>query len=358
MTKKRFFTSALATVICGSVCICSLPASAEWYGEQEVEIPDGYTQVENQKGYYQNIEDSRTNILSFDFYYTNFTKLIIPSTAEAEETFYEIYADYEEAIGADDCLVGYTIDSGENYSVRIYEYEYMLGKDIADAEEKEFKEDVILQLCADLQEAGILISGTYMPHAVSPSYGYFYQELFITGVDESEMDGIAEIVAQYDADTEITYVTEECADPESAFVGELDAPYISIDNIEDYDIALTIENEICTAYPDAECVGTDIGFLESSSSELYSTAEVDLLAALSDGDDEETSSVIGDVSLDGAVNLSDAILIQKYASGAIALSDTALLNADVNADGDIDGSDALILLRYQTGYVSQLPYTS
>lgn len=74
MKKKKFFASALAAVICGSVCACSLPASALWYGEQELEIPDGYTEVANLEGCYQQIGEDLTGLFTFDCYYTNFTK--------------------------------------------------------------------------------------------------------------------------------------------------------------------------------------------------------------------------------------------------------------------------------------------
>ena len=69
-------------------------------------------------------------------------------------------------------------------------------------------------------------------------------------------------------------------------------------------------------------------------------------------------TVIGDISADGVVNLSDTIMLQKYVSGTMTLDAAALSNADVNADGDVDGADVLILLKYQVGYVRQLPDTT
>jgi len=331
MKKKKFFASALAAVICGSVCACSLPASALWYGEQELEIPDGYTEVANLEGCYQQIGEDLTGLFTFDCYYTNFTKIIIPATTEATETFYEIYANYEAEIGADECMVGYTVDSGENYSVRIYETEYVFCKDLATAKEKELKEDVILQLCQDLQDAGIVIDATYMPHAATPSYGYYYQYLNFAGINADAVEDIAAIATQYDTDADVQYVSED------------DNAYISITGVEDFDIALSLKDEICATYPDAIYEDTNYDFMESFGGELFSTASIDLLA--------EEITLYGDMDGDEEIMVQDAYtcmcaFAEVSAGNNDGLTDSQRTAADVNGDGEIMMQDAYLIQMY------------
>lgn len=65
--------------------------------------------------------------------------------------------------------------------------------------------------------------------------------------------------------------------------------------------------------------------------------------------ESESSYANGDVSLDGKVNLKDAILVQRYVGRAIGLSEEQLKYADVNNDGKINLKDALIIQRIALG---------
>ena len=60
-------------------------------------------------------------------------------------------------------------------------------------------------------------------------------------------------------------------------------------------------------------------------------------------------NTLGDVNLDGAVNILDATLIQKYIVGLTDLSDTALLNADYNQNGKIEVTDATAIQKFTVG---------
>ncbi len=62
----------------------------------------------------------------------------------------------------------------------------------------------------------------------------------------------------------------------------------------------------------------------------------------------------GDIDADGAVTISDALLIFKYKSGEIKLSDTALKAADVNGNGAVDLTDALRIFKYKNGEIDSL----
>lgn len=71
---------------------------------------------------------------------------------------------------------------------------------------------------------------------------------------------------------------------------------------------------------------------------------------------EENSSVLyGDVDLDGRIDVVDAVLLNKAASGSITLNPQALKNADCNADGELGTEDALVLMRFLVHLTTSLP---
>lgn len=55
---------------------------------------------------------------------------------------------------------------------------------------------------------------------------------------------------------------------------------------------------------------------------------------------------MGDVDLDGKVNISDATLIQKYLVDLVPLSDNALSLADFNKDNYINIGDVTLIQKY------------
>ena len=69
-------------------------------------------------------------------------------------------------------------------------------------------------------------------------------------------------------------------------------------------------------------------------------------------------AVLGDVNLDGIVDLKDAVLLNKAANGTVALNDAQLQNADCNADTEVSAQDAVSLMRFLVHNISTLPDTS
>lgn len=70
---------------------------------------------------------------------------------------------------------------------------------------------------------------------------------------------------------------------------------------------------------------------------------------------ENPSVLCGDVDLDGRIDVVDAVLLNKAASGSITLNPQALKNADCNADGELGTDDALVLLRFMVHLITSLP---
>ena len=71
---------------------------------------------------------------------------------------------------------------------------------------------------------------------------------------------------------------------------------------------------------------------------------------------DAVSQILGDVNLDGEIDISDALLVSRYAEGLTKLSKQALKNADVNLDGKVNKTDAKLISKKDAGYDIQFPY--
>ena len=65
--------------------------------------------------------------------------------------------------------------------------------------------------------------------------------------------------------------------------------------------------------------------------------------------------LFGDVNLDGKVNLTDAVLLNKAVADVVDLSEKAQKNADCKMDGEVNGNDAITLLQFLTHIIDTLP---
>ena len=70
-----------------------------------------------------------------------------------------------------------------------------------------------------------------------------------------------------------------------------------------------------------------------------------------------TVSLYGDANLDGRVDITDAVLMNKAAAGQVELSAQARANADCMADNVLSSDDALSLLQFLVHIISSLPVT-
>lgn len=73
-----------------------------------------------------------------------------------------------------------------------------------------------------------------------------------------------------------------------------------------------------------------------------------VIKAVTTGNGAEVS-LLGDVTLDGQVNITDATEIQKYLAGNIDFTEVRKLNADVNGDGNISIADATAIQKIIAG---------
>ncbi len=67
-------------------------------------------------------------------------------------------------------------------------------------------------------------------------------------------------------------------------------------------------------------------------------------------------TLYGDINLDGRVDITDAVLLNKVAAGAVTLdTPEKQANADCDANGEVDSKDAVVLLKFLVSLIKTLP---
>ncbi|WP_289027582.1 dockerin type I repeat-containing protein, partial [uncultured Ruminococcus sp.] len=66
-------------------------------------------------------------------------------------------------------------------------------------------------------------------------------------------------------------------------------------------------------------------------------------------------TLYGDVNLDGQIDITDCVLLNKCLTGAVKLNKTAKRNADVDQNNEIDTSDTIYLLQFLIRVIDTLP---
>ena len=76
-------------------------------------------------------------------------------------------------------------------------------------------------------------------------------------------------------------------------------------------------------------------------------------------DTEEPAALLyGDVNLDGRLDITDAVMLNKAVAGAVKLSSNQFQNADCCHDGELGSSDAVALLQFLVHAIETLPVSA
>ena len=70
---------------------------------------------------------------------------------------------------------------------------------------------------------------------------------------------------------------------------------------------------------------------------------------------EPNLSILGDVNLDGRVDITDAVLLSKAVSGSVEVNDVQKSAMDCDGDGEISSNDATTLMQFLVHAVDSLP---
>ena len=94
---------------------------------------------------------------------------------------------------------------------------------------------------------------------------------------------------------------------------------------------------------------------ESSTTETETTAT----SSVTSGSVTPGDVLLGDTNLDGRVDITDAVLLNKKAANAVDFNAQQTLNGDCyDQNGEIDGNDATALLKFLVHIIKALPESS
>ena len=125
----------------------------------------------------------------------------------------------------------------------------------------------------------------------------------------------------------------------------------------------TITTETETASSESTTETTAQTTVSSTSATASSENTTETVASTTETTAQTTASssevlgqvLYGDVNLDGRVDITDAVLLNKATAGVVTLNDAARQNADCDADGMTDTNDATVLLRFLVQIINNLP---
>lgn len=185
---------------------------------------------------------------------------------------------------------------------------------------------------------------------VTPDSSVEEDELVLTPSEIELEVGESETIVPTVNGTEVDGCTFESADTSVATVDENG----NVTGVSEGETTITVTT------PDgltATATVTVTDVTTSTTTDVTTTSDSD---ETSDSTTEyEGEGLLGDVNLDGNVNMSDSVLLNKYAVNAVDFVDQQKKNGNCFNDGTdtIDGNDAMSLLKFQVQILSSLPET-
>lgn len=114
------------------------------------------------------------------------------------------------------------------------------------------------------------------------------------------------------------------------------------------EVFTTSTTEETTTTTTTESVTTD-------SDETTATTSGSETTTTTKGGDVTPASLYGDVNLDGRVDITDAVMLNKAAANTVQLSEQQRSNADCDANNEVDSNDAVVLLKFLVSIIKTLP---
>ena len=118
-----------------------------------------------------------------------------------------------------------------------------------------------------------------------------------------------------------------------------------------------IEVAICilTTSTTEETTTTTTESVATNSDETTATTSSSETTTTTKGGDVTPASLYGDVNLDGRVDITDAVMLNKAAANTVQLSEQQRSNADCDANNEVDSNDAVVLLKFLVSIIKTLP---
>lgn len=118
-----------------------------------------------------------------------------------------------------------------------------------------------------------------------------------------------------------------------------------------------IEVAICilTTSTTEETTTTTTESVTTNSDETTATTSSSETTTTTKGGDVTPASLYGDVNLDGRVDITDAVMLNKAVANTVQLSEQQRSNADCDANNEVDSNDAVVLLKFLVSIIKTLP---
>lgn len=116
-----------------------------------------------------------------------------------------------------------------------------------------------------------------------------------------------------------------------------------------------IVTEVFTTSTTEETTTTTTKSVTTDSDETTATTSGSETTTTTKGGDVTPASLYGDVNLDGRVDITDAVMLNKAAANTVQLSEQQRSNADCDANNEVDSNDAVVLLKFLVSIIKTLP---
>lgn len=118
-----------------------------------------------------------------------------------------------------------------------------------------------------------------------------------------------------------------------------------------------IEVAICilTTSTTEETTTTTTESVTTNSDETTATTSSSETTTTTKGGDVTPAGLYGDVNLDGRVDITDAVMLNKAAANTVQLSEQQRSNADCDANNEVGSNDAVVLLKFLVSIIKTLP---
>lgn len=120
-------------------------------------------------------------------------------------------------------------------------------------------------------------------------------------------------------------------------------------SVHDNGSSMTTETTIATTISTTESENMTTESKASETTEATKTT-----SSTSENNGQLSNVLYGDVNLDGRVDITDAVLLNKKVANAVQFNETQEKNADCNANGEVNNDDAIMLLKFLVHLVKAL----
>lgn len=332
MKKKKWIAAIVGAALTGSL-FAAMPAEALYQITFDMNIPDGYEQVEDEDAYYPVYwqADHHSNFMTMNDYHCNVLLLTVPK--EKLESYRELETQYADFFASFDESYENTLYD-DVVKIRLWDVLEKKTNLSEDLENVESKEGIVRKMCQTLREADVIESAEYYPYCAQVIQGSYTNVMAIQNVPETEQEQLLAVFEQLGYE-DVTLTWNEDVGNYSARA----SAFQSADGILAASKALEENYEGADAGPILEV-------LENSS---VNASVVDMMAL--------PLISYGDPDGDGTVSVEDAVsALTYYAQQSAGLEakltqaadteESAFLAADVDGDGQITVEDAVAILTY------------